>query len=133
MDCVEGMKTEIEQNSVDIIITSPPYNIGIKYNSHKDNMPFDKYLDWMEEFGKMCARVLKKNGRILILEPEKPSIVSLTDYILYKLDRGRFTRSKKNYINLFKDLFDIEKSVTIIPKFWKITQVRNVLFYLRKK
>ena len=64
MDCVEGMKTEIESNSVDIIITSPPYNIGIKYNSHKDNMPFDKYLDWMEEFGKMCARVLKKNGSL---------------------------------------------------------------------
>ena len=35
-DCIKGMKTEIDENSVDVIITSPPYNIGIKYNSHKE-------------------------------------------------------------------------------------------------
>lgn len=64
MDCIEGMKTKIDENSIDIIITSPPYNIGIKYNSHKDNMPFDEYLDWMEEFGRMCARVLKNKGSL---------------------------------------------------------------------
>jgi len=67
------MKTKIDENSVDIIITSPPYNIGIKYNSHKDNMPFGKYLDWMEEFGKMCAIVLKNNGSLFFNIGDKAS------------------------------------------------------------
>ncbi len=73
MDCIEGMKTKIGANSVDIIITSPPYNIGTKYNSHKDNMPLGKYLDWMEEFGKTCARVLKENGSLFFNIGDKAS------------------------------------------------------------
>ena len=64
MDCIEGMQTKIDENSIHIIVTSPPYNIGIKYNSHKDNMPFEDYLNWMEEFGRMCRRVLKENGSL---------------------------------------------------------------------
>ena len=72
-DCIKGMKTEIDQNSVDVIITSSPYNIGIKYNSHRDNMPFDEYLNWMEEFGKVCARVLKENGSLFFNIGDKAS------------------------------------------------------------
>lgn len=73
MDCIEGMKKIIDENSIDIIITSPPYNIGIKYNSHKDTMPFDEYLDWMEEFGRMCKRVLKNNGSLFFNIGDKAS------------------------------------------------------------
>jgi len=73
MDCIEGMKKKLDPNSVDIIITSPPYNIGIKYNSHKDNMPFDEYLNWMNEFGKMCSRVLKENGSLFFNIGDKVS------------------------------------------------------------
>ncbi|VVB75777.1 Modification methylase MjaV [Candidatus Tiddalikarchaeum anstoanum] len=73
MDCIKGMKEVIEPNSVDIIITSPPYNIGIKYNSHKDNMPFEQYLNWMEEFGKECSIVLKENGSLFFNIGDKAS------------------------------------------------------------
>jgi len=73
MDCIEGMKTVIEEKSIDIIVTSPPYNIGVKYNSHDDNMPFDQYLDWMEEFGKMCGRVLKDDGSLFFNIGDKVS------------------------------------------------------------
>jgi len=64
MDCIEGMKKKVDESSVDVIVTSPPYNIGIKYNSHKDSMPFFRYLDWMEEFGGACAKVLRNDGSL---------------------------------------------------------------------
>jgi len=73
MDCIKGMKTVVNENSVDIIITSPPYNIGVNYNSHKDNIPFEEYLNWMEEFGKVCRRVLKENGSLFFNIGEKVS------------------------------------------------------------
>lgn len=73
MDCIEGMKQYLPDNSIDVIITSPPYNIGVKYNSHKDNMPFDKYLDWMEEIAKECFRVLKDDGSFFFNIGDKPS------------------------------------------------------------
>ena len=33
-DCLESLKT-IEDKTVDVVVTSPPYNIGIKYNKYK--------------------------------------------------------------------------------------------------
>lgn len=72
-DCIKGMKELVDKNSVDIIVTSPPYNIGIKYNSHKDAMPFEEYLNWMEEFGKACALVLKENGSLFFNMGDKSS------------------------------------------------------------
>ena len=65
MDCVEGLK-QVADNSVDLIVTSPPYNLGIAYDSWDDNMPWDKYLEWCETWLKECYRVLKDDGRICI-------------------------------------------------------------------
>ena len=73
MDCIEGMKAVLPRSSVDVIVTSPPYNIGIKYGMHNDKMPFDGYLDWMEEFGRACARVLKPKGSLFLNIGDKAS------------------------------------------------------------
>jgi len=72
MDCIKGM-AELEPNSVDIIVTSPPYNIGTKYNLHQDNMAFEDYLKWMEEFGRLAKRVLKENGSLFFNIGDKAS------------------------------------------------------------
>ena len=72
MDCIKGMN-ELEEGSVDIIVTSPPYNIGVNYNSHKDNMEFEDYLKWMHEFGKASKRVLKENGSMFFNIGDKSS------------------------------------------------------------
>lgn len=73
MNCIEGMNKIIEPGSIDIIVTSPPYNIGIKYNTYVDKKPFKEYLKWMEEFGKACSRVLKDNGSLFFNIGDKPS------------------------------------------------------------
>ena len=65
MDCIEGMK-QLEENSIDLIVTSPPYNVGIDYDSWDDNMPWDKYLEWCEQWLTECFRVLKPDGRICV-------------------------------------------------------------------
>ena len=64
-DCLSGLK-KIEDNSVDLILTSPPYNIGIDYDTYDDNRPWDEYYAWCEEWLKECFRVLKHDGRIVI-------------------------------------------------------------------
>ncbi|SRR5579884_898831 len=73
MDCIKGMNEGLEQSSIDIIVTSPPYNIGINYNSHQDNMAFDDYLKWMNDFGKACKRVLKDDGSLFFNIGDKAS------------------------------------------------------------
>lgn len=65
MDCLEGMKL-MEKESVDVIVTSPPYNIGKPYNSYNDKQPREKYLDWMEEVAIACKRVMKDDASFFL-------------------------------------------------------------------
>lgn len=64
-DCIQGLKL-IENNSIDLIVTSPPYNIGIDYGVYKDDMSWDNYLNWCNNWLKECYRILKPDGRICI-------------------------------------------------------------------
>ena len=61
-DCLEYMKT-LPDESVDLIITDPPYNIGKKYNAEfKDRMRFEEYIEWCKKWLSECFRILKKGG-----------------------------------------------------------------------
>jgi site-specific DNA-methyltransferase (adenine-specific) len=67
-DCIEVMKT-MPESSVDLIVTSPPYGVGIEYDTHNDDVDFEEYKifskDWMTE----SYRVLKDDGRIALNIP----------------------------------------------------------------
>jgi len=63
MDCLEGLKL-IDDDSIDLIITSPPYNTGIKYDEWNDNLPEEEYEKFIFNVAKECFRVLKADGRI---------------------------------------------------------------------
>jgi site-specific DNA-methyltransferase (adenine-specific) len=65
LDCIEGMQL-MDQKSVDVIVTSPPYNLGIEYNTYQDDKPRVDYLDWMENVAKESKRVLKDNGSFFL-------------------------------------------------------------------
>jgi len=73
MDCLNGMREHLPDASIDVIVTSPPYNIGIKYRSHDDNLPLEAYLDWMEEVAKECRRALKDEGSFFFNIGDRPS------------------------------------------------------------
>jgi site-specific DNA-methyltransferase (adenine-specific) len=47
-DCISGMK-KLPDNSVDLIVTSPPYNLNIQYAGHKDDMTLENYYEWCKE------------------------------------------------------------------------------------
>jgi site-specific DNA-methyltransferase (adenine-specific) len=61
IDCVKGLKL-VDDNSVDLIVTSPPYNVGIDYDTWKDNMSWSNYLNWCQEWLTECFRILKDGG-----------------------------------------------------------------------
>src|SRR5688572_2891031 len=65
-DCLEGMRNCLKDNSIDIVVTSPPYNIDVKYNSYKDTLPKEDYLAWLKKVGIEISRVLKKDGTFFL-------------------------------------------------------------------
>ncbi|MDK2889968.1 MAG: hypothetical protein PWR21_600 [Methanoculleus sp.] len=71
MDCIEGMR-RLPAGSVEIIVTSPPYNIGKDYNSYDDKKPREDYLDWIGEVAAGAARVLADDGSFFLNIGGKP-------------------------------------------------------------
>ena len=64
-DCIVGMKT-MKDNSVDIIICDPPYNIGKDFGNNSDKQDMKEYLVWCDNWISECKRILKPNGTLYI-------------------------------------------------------------------
>lgn len=67
-DCIEVMKT-IPQSSIDLIVTSPPYGVGIEYDVHDDDMQFEDYKIFSKNWLTEAFRLLKDDGRIALNIP----------------------------------------------------------------
>lgn len=58
-----------QPGSVQLIITSPPYNVGIAYGSHDDALADDAYITLLRASFNECAAVLADGGRIAVVVP----------------------------------------------------------------
>lgn len=62
----EFVLKNLPDNCVDLIFTSPPYNFGLEYENHKDEVNWSEYFDKLFRIFKECIRVLKYGGRIIV-------------------------------------------------------------------
>ena len=74
-DCLEGMK-RIPAGSVDLVLTDPPYNIGI---AEWDKIP--NYIEWCGKWFIECQRVLKDNGSFYWWHNDVAQIAQLMEWI----------------------------------------------------
>lgn len=65
MDCLKGLKA-MDDGSVDVIITSPPYNIGVEYNTYSDTKSDEEYLSWLYDVATECKRVMKDDASFFL-------------------------------------------------------------------
>ena len=74
MDCIKGIKQMKKQSLLaDVIVTSPPYNIGKEYNRYDDERPRESYLDWMECVAKECREIMTDHSSFFLNVGGKPS------------------------------------------------------------
>ena len=59
----------VNANSVDLVVTSPPYNVDIQYNSHKDDVSYADYLEFSRKWMSRCFEWLKDDGRFCLNVP----------------------------------------------------------------
>ena len=71
-DCLEVFK-QLEPHSVDVIVTSPPYNLGIAYNRYEDKLSAHDYLEWTNTWVAAAARVLRPDGSLFLNVGSRPS------------------------------------------------------------
>lgn len=71
-DCFRGMK-ELPAGSVDVVVTSPPYNIGVRYGTYDDRVDRQAYLDWLEGWAEAVWRVISPDGSLFLNMGGKPT------------------------------------------------------------
>jgi len=67
-NCIDVMK-DLPEGSIDLIVTSPPYGVGIEYDVHNDDMLVDEYFEFTKQWMTEAFRVLKDDGRIALNIP----------------------------------------------------------------
>jgi site-specific DNA-methyltransferase (adenine-specific) len=71
-DCLTVF-AQLPPQSVDVIVTSPPYNLGIQYNRYNDSLSREDYLAWTNAWIAAAARVLRGDGSLFLNVGAKPS------------------------------------------------------------
>jgi site-specific DNA-methyltransferase (adenine-specific) len=67
-DCIQVMKT-LPESSIDLVVTSCPYGVGINYDVHNDDVEFEEYKIFSRDWLTQTYRVLKDDGRIALNIP----------------------------------------------------------------
>lgn len=92
-DCIKVM-SEMPEKSVDLIVTSPPYGVGIEYDTFEDDLEFDQYKTFSNNWLREAYRVLKDDGRIALNIP-------------YEINR----QSKGGRVFMVAEVWNIMKSI----------------------
>ncbi|MEO0146897.1 MAG: site-specific DNA-methyltransferase [candidate division WOR-3 bacterium] len=68
---IEGnfLRARISPDSINLIVTSPPYNLEKSYGVHDDALEYEEYLEFSEKWLKKALRLLKPDGRLCLNIP----------------------------------------------------------------
>lgn len=71
-DCLSVLPA-LEPASVGAVVTSPPYNIGVKYRSYQDDLPRTEYLNWSHRWLGSVSKVLRPDSSLFLNVGAKPT------------------------------------------------------------
>jgi site-specific DNA-methyltransferase (adenine-specific) len=102
-DCVKGM-SHLKIESVDLVVTSPPYNLGIGYGQYVDHQDRQSYLKWCSEWAAQIRKLLRSNGSFFLNIGSSPSNPMLPHQIAIKLASASSGFVLQNTIHWIKSI-----------------------------
>jgi site-specific DNA-methyltransferase (adenine-specific) len=104
-DCVKVMAS-LPESCVDLIVTSPPYNVGIDYDSYDDKQSMEDYWQFTKDWLSESYRILKDDGRIAVNIPYEVNVQDRGGRILFM---SEFYQIMKNLGFKFFGLVDLNE------------------------
>lgn len=71
-DCLDVFGA-LDEGSVSVIVTSPPYNLGVRYRTYDDSLPHARYLEWTDAWIDGARRALAPRGSLFLNVGAKPT------------------------------------------------------------
>ena len=79
--------SHLRKACVDLVVTSPPYNLGIRYGKYSDRQDREAYLCWCEDWAAQVRRVLRPSGSFFLNIGSAPSNPMLPHEIVMRFRR----------------------------------------------
>lgn len=86
-DCLQTLST-LEASSIDLVVTSPPYNLGIAYKSFKDTAPREEFLTWCRQWSAQVKRVMADDASFFLNVGAAPANPLLPHQLILALTDG---------------------------------------------
>jgi site-specific DNA-methyltransferase (adenine-specific) len=84
-DCVKVMKS-LPDGCIDLLVTSPPYNVNVSYDVYDDGRSMDEYWDFTRQWLSESLRILKDDGRVAINVPIELNVQERGGRILFNAE-----------------------------------------------
>jgi len=84
-DCVEVMKS-LPDGCIDLLVTSPPYNVNVSYDVYDDGRSMDEYWEFTRQWLTESLRILKDDGRVAINVPIELNVQERGGRILFNAE-----------------------------------------------
>ena len=107
-DCLNVLP-KLEEKSFDLVVTSPPYNLGINYSSFKDTAPREEFLTWCKSWAAEVKRVMKDDASFFLNIGAAPSNPLLPHQLILALTDGT------EPLFVLQNTFHWIKSITVTP------------------
>jgi site-specific DNA-methyltransferase (adenine-specific) len=111
-DCLSGMQ-RLRDRSIDLVVTSPPYNLGVRYSKFSDRQDRGDYLKWCKTWAAQIARLLRRNGSFFLNIGAAPSNPMFPHELVLQL-RDLFVL--QNTIHWIKSIAIEEKNGEIVSR-----------------
>jgi len=72
-DALAGLRDRLGRASADVVVTSPPYNLGVHYSTYRDDRPREEYLRWTDDMRDAVREVLADRGSFFLNVGGPPS------------------------------------------------------------
>ncbi len=105
-DCLQILPT-LPESSVDLVVTSPPYNLGINYKSFKDTAPREEYLQWCRQWAAEVKRVMTDDASFFLNVGAAPANPLMPHQLILALTDG------PEPLFILQNTFHWVKSITI--------------------
>lgn len=107
-DCLKVLPV-LEEKFFDLVMTSPPYNLGINYASFKDTAPRDEFIAWCKAWSAEVKRVMKDDASFFLNIGAAPSNPLLPHQLILALTDG------PEPLFVLQNTFHWVKSITVTP------------------
>ncbi len=102
-DCIKGM-ARLTNETVDLVVTSPPYNLGIDYRQYADRQDRQSYLNWCAKWSAQIRRILRSDGSFFLNVGSAPSNPMLPHQIVIELTSASGGFLLQNTIHWIKSI-----------------------------